>query len=215
MGLAANFDDNTATASVHAQHHNDIATALNNPCAPPKIAGWWYDQRMIDATSPGSQYSTAANRLQFQPIYLPWSATLDRFGLYVPTAAAGATIRIATYAMSPTTGLPTGSPADHGTVDVSTTGAKTVTLSAAMAQGWFYLALLPSNAVANGLRAIAGGAPLAIGSEDPLTVNGAPCSALYIGGVSVLPDPPPATRSSYTSVFAGTTLPAIYYRVAS
>lgn len=88
----------------------------------------------IDAT-----YVTVLDRMQAADFFVPVATTFDRIGCTVTAAGtAGAVVRLGIYGASG--GMPQALVLDAGTVDATTTGAKTITISQVLHPGWYYLA---------------------------------------------------------------------------
>lgn len=100
--------------------------------APQDIAGRYYSNRNVQG---GTETSAGFNNNQLYayPFYVgPDGFSADRIGINVAGAAAG-NVRLGTYAMHATDFKPGALIADHGTVSVSTTGFKEITISQAFA----------------------------------------------------------------------------------
>lgn len=84
---------------------------------------------------------SSANRGYMVPIVLGESVTFDRIAVTVAgSATAGSTARLAIYS-SNSSGVPTTRVADYGTVDTSTTGAKSITISQTLSAGIYWIAI--------------------------------------------------------------------------
>ncbi len=219
MALTTTFGDGDATATVHAQHHNDMATMLNTLPTPIRVAGWYYDQRVVGGIGNGN-FTPAGSTTYFLPTYIPWTTAIDRVGTYVTIGAgagSGVTLRFGLYAASPTTALPTGSPTDFGTVDMSNAGAVSVTVSTTFNRGWCYLAIGTLNIATGSIAGTPGTSlPFFLGSNDP-TPQFRPIVLQQPGngGAGVLPTSPPTTLSGYSSNITNNgTSPLVSYRCA-
>jgi hypothetical protein len=91
------------------------------------------------STASVTSQTTAANRMYVTPIMFRTAKTIDRIGCNIGTGAAG-NARLGIYPHDPATGLPAnGAPLlDAGTVDVSTTGGKEITISQALDASTIY-----------------------------------------------------------------------------
>jgi len=105
--------------------------------------------------TPGNYYSTVmdgpigtlpalANTLYGILFYNPVQATYTKIGVNVSVLGVG-NARLGIY--SNNSGIPGSLILDAGTVSVSTTGDKEITISQVLASGWYFLVLLPSVAV--------------------------------------------------------------------
>lgn len=81
-------------------------------------------------------YATVQSREQAQPVIFARSATLTGIGISCSTLAASSVVRLGLRADA--AGLPGDLIADFGTVDTSTTGAKSITISQAVTAGTLY-----------------------------------------------------------------------------
>ena len=98
-------------------------------------SGYYYEPKIGSVLS-ATTY--AINRLQATPFYLNQNITIDRIGAECITAAASTTFRLGIYS-SDSNGLPSSLVLDAGTIDTSTIGAKTITISQALSAGLYYL----------------------------------------------------------------------------
>ena len=104
---------------------------------PPIVASRYYSGY---AGQVASYLNVVANYLYYCPIAIPNSITATRIGINVVTAAAGS-IRLGFY--SDLDGAPSGAPLlDAGTVSVSTTGEKEITISLALSPGMYWMAFV-------------------------------------------------------------------------
>lgn len=102
----------------------------------PQFPGFYYTQ--FSATGDGSNVA-ALNRLYMTPFYVPEETTYDLVGIVVTVAgSAGAVLRIGAYAVG-ANGAPDALLDEYGTVDTTSTGAKTVAISKTYQKGWIYL----------------------------------------------------------------------------
>lgn len=114
-----------------------VTAGLRTLATPGLRASRYYGSFAAPAVT---TFTMVANRLYYFPFFCPDAATWTRIGINVTTGAAG-NARLGIYTNS--NGVPSGSPlVDAGTVDVSTTGEKEITISHAMAVGWYWLAVV-------------------------------------------------------------------------
>jgi hypothetical protein len=157
---------------------------------------------------PTTPVAHTLNDLVATPIWLPGGITVDRLGVEVTTAVATAVYRLGIYRDAG--GIPGALLVDGGTVDCSTTGNKTVTISQAINDpGLYWLAGSPQVAVATirGITHAPGLLALASGLANPPATGGH--GGYSRTGVSgALPDPFAGTltpTSSSARVFARVT----------
>jgi hypothetical protein len=93
------------------------------------------------------------NRLYAVPFISPKAITLDRIGINVTTLGSGASARLGIYVDNGNL-YPGSLLLDAGTVDMSTTGVKTITISQALSANTLYWLVLVCNVAAT-IRAIA------------------------------------------------------------
>ena len=96
----------------------------------------WYDAKN-GATISSSAYTL--NRLYLYPLFIQESITIDRLGVECTVANASTTWRVGIY-NADSNGVPTTVLLDAGTVDTSTTGLKTITVSQTLNTGLYYIA---------------------------------------------------------------------------
>lgn len=85
----------------------------------------------------------AVDALFYQPIFVTTITTYDRIGINVQSGAAG-TVRLGIYeadVSSPNAITPKALVLDAGTVDVTTTGTKQITISETLNPGFYFLAM--------------------------------------------------------------------------
>ena len=100
---------------------------------------WWVSSNALS----GSASLVGSYQIMYLiPFYLPNAVTVDRVAVEVTTLGTGV-VRLGMYSHDQTTGRPTvtnGLLFDWGTVDVTSTGVKEVTISSTLPAGWTYLA---------------------------------------------------------------------------
>ena len=121
-----------ATGGSDALSPSDIdAVAINWPTVwtYPMVVGNYYS--LGSSTVTGSMSEGVEMAQEFIPAR---SCTLDRVGIVITTTAgsSGAMIRLGLRAYDLSTGMPGALVADFGTVDATSTGAKTITISQAV-----------------------------------------------------------------------------------
>jgi hypothetical protein len=97
---------------------------------------YWYEAK-VGATINTSIYTQ--NRAYYWSLFLSEAITIDRLGVEVTGANASTTWRIGIY-NSDSNGLPSTVLLDAGTVDCSTTGLKTITVSQTIQAGFYFIA---------------------------------------------------------------------------
>lgn len=130
MALTSNFTDASATATVHAAHHDDMATALNAlyPFPLPRQSGRYYDAGLIPYTA--STTALAANTQIFMPFAVTNPITIDRAAMEVATSG-GSTVAFGVYADTGNV-APGALVSDFGTINTTSTGFKENTISQAL-----------------------------------------------------------------------------------
>ena len=149
-----------------------------------------------NANSQGTEAQVCAS-----PILIPLSCTLDRIGIYCANAGStGAVIRLGIYAFNG--GDPGALILDAGTVSVTGTGFKVITISQALDAGWYFVC------------AAWQGAPVTRGNINALTANLAmlgnsfvtPQDGMYSQGfvktgvTGALPDPFAGTENQANAI---------------
>ena len=92
-------------------------------------------------TAPATTVTSGApnqSRMTAAPIVIPASCTADRIGVEVTAQVAASTVRLGIY--NDSAGRPGSLLVDAGTVDSSTIGVKTITISQALSPGVYWLA---------------------------------------------------------------------------
>jgi len=120
----------------------------------------YYGPMVAGATATAAM---TANVIYASPFAVVRTITLDRIAINVTTVAAGATARLGIYADAGTT-YPGSLVLDAGTVDVSTTGMKTITISQQLTPGLYWLVVWSGGAPT--IRGVAGGGAYPILSLD-------------------------------------------------
>ena len=120
------------------------------PIKPAMAANRYYGYPFLEGLA---NAALTANRLHGMPIYISSPCTITKIGVEVNTASAG-NARLGIYNMG-SDGLPSGLLLDAGTVSTGTTGEKEVAISQALFPGWYFLAIVTDNAIAQ-LRCING-----------------------------------------------------------
>jgi hypothetical protein len=203
-GIAAGatvYTNSDADARITAQ----LITGRGRGQVP--LSGAYLTAQLVSTgtTAPG------AGTLRAMPLDLAASATLDRIGVEVTTAAASTTAELAIYNHDATTDRPGTLLLDAGSIDTSTTGFKELTISQTLAAGRWWLASLPLG----GAATFRSNANLAAGFNliTPLTqaeLNGNAAGALVSAGrtgLSALPTPFAYTATSDRA-------PRVYVRCA-
>lgn len=101
-----------------------------------------------------STFVATANRIYYIPICVPWERAFTTIAVGIPTGGnvAGSNVRLGIFDIDQSTGGPNDVLVDAGNVSTATTGLKTITISATLAPGQYYLAVWCSAAIT--LRAI-------------------------------------------------------------
>jgi hypothetical protein len=149
------------------------------------------------------------NRLYAMPLIAPRrGGRLDRLAIKVTTLASSSAARLGIYRAAGEGNIyPSARVLDAGTVDVSTTGVKALTISQALVAGAVYWLCV----VSNGGPVIQG---LAVGGVSPFlgvdpALGTAPRVGMYVAFTyAALPDPFPSSPTWLTAA----PIPALYYR---
>lgn len=147
---------NCGTISGHLVAVANAAQSVGVPLAPGTVSGSKID--MSNSWNPSKGYkagryytgvtsggvtnsaSLIANTVYFFPFVVDERHTFDRIAIEVGTAGTAANIRMAVY--TAVNGVPATLVADGGSLAVSGTGMKTSTISASLAPGMYYLAVV-------------------------------------------------------------------------
>jgi len=147
-------------------------------------ANRYYGPMIAGATATAAM---TLNVIYASPFAVVKTITLDRIAINVTTAAAGATARLGIYADDGTT-YPGSLVLDAGTVDVSTTGMKTITISQELTPGLYWLCVWSGGGPT--IRGVAGG-----GAYPILSLDSTLAAAVYNRYEATL------TYGSYPSTF--------------
>lgn len=182
------------------------ATGPQGPAGPgmalPYISGMYIDQRPVAVTPTSAAPGAGTIFYVMQYIYTP--VTFVSIGINVTALGTGSTVRLGLYQVNQAAFTPTTRIADYGTVDTSTTGAKEITVSQAIASaGWWAFAYLAAGTAPTVSVATSSSTPHNIGAT---TLNGTPRTGRQETGTSL-----PATASATTST---ATMPLIYFKIA-
>ena len=135
----------------------------------------------VGATSP---VSPEFNKLCIVPVTFQRAVSIDKLGIVVSTAVPASTIRLGIYSDSGV-GYPGALIIDGGTVDTSTTGSKTVTITkTTLPPGTYYLAYVPQGAAGVAVQ----GFPLTVidfpsATQGGLTLGVMPTTAAVSGAL--------------------------------
>lgn len=153
---------------------NLFAGAKSAPPHPGMSSGLYYAG---EATSLSTDTAGDGSMIG-APLWVPESTTFDQAVMSVTTAAASTSYRMMIYTV--TDGLPDALESDLGTVDASTTGDKTLTISVTLAKGWYWVS-----------GAAQGGAPgIRVGYPGPFVGSNAAAGLItnfrtpYVNGVT-------------------------------
>lgn len=116
---------------------------------------WWVTSNV--GTGTAFAFTGSYQTVYLFPFYLPTPVTVDRVAAEVTTLGTGV-LRLGMYSHDPTTGRPTATNGllfDWGTIDVTSTGIKEITISSLLPSGWTYLTACwqTSNTTAPTMRA--------------------------------------------------------------
>jgi len=192
--VAASITDHAALPSVH--HVPFESSNLKVDFETWEIPGW----RIMGVT----EGHAVAGILYCYPIFVPETTLYYKIGAGVKVLAEGALARLGIYNWD--NGLPGSLNLDAGTIDVSTTGAKTITINHTLTRGYYFLAFVSdsnprfwapdlerSSACITGFGGDGVGSPM-----DYVSLDLAGQSAMVAGG---FPDPAPAAlKDGYESM---------------
>jgi hypothetical protein len=144
----------TSSAANIGLDQSNIALKYASPWQVKYRSGYFYEPQIgcVISTSPYT-----INRLFYVPLFLPESITMDRIGAECVTAVASSTFRLGLY-NSDADGLPSSLVFDAGTIDTSSTGLKTITISQTVSTpGLYFLAYAQQGGATQAvMRALAG-----------------------------------------------------------
>lgn len=144
----------------------------------------------VVAASTFTNVPTNTNQLWLVPFTVPFLINATKMACSIGAAAAGSgqTGRMGVYAMRPTDGQPTVCIIDGGTVSTNSTGLKTVTISAILAPGTYYMAWwVSTNCSPRGVGGSTGVAGVGV-RILPTTMNMNQCLRNTIAYTAAFPD---------------------------
>ncbi len=115
---------------------SNIGVKYASPWQVKYRSGYWYEPKN------GSQILVSTyslNRLLLVPLFVTETITIDRIGAECTSPVNFSTFRLGIY-NSDSNGVPSTLLLDAGTIDTSTLGAKTITISQTLTAGLYYLA---------------------------------------------------------------------------
>lgn len=160
-------------------------TANANATSSPPLglkSGLYYRPPVTAVTT----LAVVQDRLYAHPMSIPAAVTLDRIEVEVTTAAALTTIRMGIY--NDDGGTPGTLLLDAGTVDSSTTGRKSITISQSINAGIYWLASVAQGGTPT-VRASNGPSMLNMPSANGAGQGNVPSLAFVAGVSGALPDP--------------------------
>lgn len=121
------------------------ATLPTIPAVPTASSTYYFSNLNNHSgnTLAASTGGATGGHLRFVPVLIAEDMTIDRIGLEVTTASAGATIRLGLY--EDNAGAPGDLIADFGTVSGAAVGVVEATISQALTKGRVFAAWVPSN----------------------------------------------------------------------
>ena len=162
-GILQLTDSTSSTSTTTAATPNAVKTAYD--FADTKLlkyatqwqvkyrSGYFYEPQ-IGCTITTSTYTI--NRLFYVPFFLQESITMDRIGAECTSAIASSTFRLGLYS-SDSDGLPSNLVFDAGTIDTSSPGLKTITISQSVSAGFYFLSYAQQGGATNAtMRALIG-----------------------------------------------------------
>ena len=107
----------------------------------PMAAGNYYSniERGFGTRVDSADYTMAANRTNFTPIFIPNTQAFDRIAVKVNVAVATSKVRLGIFTIDQSTNTMT-RVLDAGEVDASTIGTKEITINITLSAGWYWLA---------------------------------------------------------------------------
>lgn len=190
----------------------DGATAswiTQNPIFKPGMAASrYYSYPFLTHTAGGT---VTQDRLYGIPFFVSETNTFSKIGINVSSAAVGGNARLGIYNMD-SDALPSSLVLDAGTVSMATTGDKEISISQALAPGWYALACIFNNATAQVCYIDGTGAgPFVMGSvASPSAGSGFMEYAPYVDrAYGALP----ATFGTATLATITTAHPAVWMRI--
>jgi len=144
-GVLQLTDSTSSTSTTTAATPNAVKTAYDladskllkyaTPWQTKYRSTYWYEAKN------GSQIVTntyTINRMVFTPVFIQENITLDRIGAECTSLVASSTYRLGIY-NADSNGVPSTLVIDAGTIDTSSTGAKSITISQSLSAGLYYL----------------------------------------------------------------------------
>lgn len=185
--------DNLSDA-LEAVETRSLSLGPSSLAAPPvkPIVGRWYTGTVSNLAA-GKGVTTTDH--VFHPIVFGHGVTLDRLGMFITATVAASTVRLGVCA-SAADGLPGVRVVDGGTVDSSTSGEKTVTVSTALSAGAVYWLVFSGSTT--GITAWGTGTPMGYDLGRASGNWDTPYQALYLTGRTAA-----VLDSDYTSVRGG------------
>jgi hypothetical protein len=130
MAVTPNFGWPTPNDSDDANQGAAAIRALGDAVDAAVAAVWIPVSGQAYGSFGNSTLAATLNLAYFSPVYFPRPTAVDQIRAQVTTAgAAGAVVRLGIYRQNPATGLPGTLLLDAGTVDATTTGVKTISVS--------------------------------------------------------------------------------------
>lgn len=163
----------------------------------PRTSAWY----IAPGQGTAATVTMGSGEFRTTPVYFKGSVTPASIGVNVSTAAASTALRLALYNADPDTAYPTTLVRDLGSVDVSTTGTKTVAPGGAIPAGAYCLVASINGAGSPALRCINGGGGIPL-SAAPSSSSAA--ASWYVGaqtlGSNSWPTTHPATGGTTSAV---------------
>lgn len=139
--IAITGDDATNTITIQSESLSKVKLANQLSDAHWVMPGW--------ACRTNQNFTATQNEVRYLPIAVPQDQTYDSIGISLNVAGAGGEVaRLGIYNANLTsTGLQvTTLLLDAGTVDISSTGQKTISINQALPQGYYFLAFVTDTA---------------------------------------------------------------------
>lgn len=126
----------TDTLDVATQDQLQPLRNMSSATTSGVFSGTYYDNSFSAAAS--ATIAGVADRMEVSPYFSGFNFTIDRIGVNVATAVAGALAKVVIYATSTTTGAPTTLLYESASLDCSSVGTKEVTISLTFVAGIQY-----------------------------------------------------------------------------
>lgn len=171
-------------------------------------SGWYYGPPM--AASTGAAFGSNG-QVVYMPVFVPVAVTIQSLHIEITTlGGTGATVRLGAY-ITGADGMPSALIVDGSTIDATSTGVKTATVSATLPPGLIWLCAAQQGAASNCQARVFNQTGLLPGAADTFQ-SSAICGLLL--GTTVTTGALPATATAPTGASGATSTPVLRFRAA-